>query len=193
MNKYCAGLFLVGISSAMMGMESTERKPTTSDLASLVRAIKRYDLVTVQQFLKKDPGLVQLCDSSGDTSIHVAVEAYSAAHIDNELFLSDDEAGDLERRSDRKRGAQEGILKALLESGADPNACDRAGDTPLDRLTKGTPLMLSVGTTNFRAVTPAHLLFYDRGAKTSEELKKERQALLKEPKKQQSGKRKRGK
>lgn len=144
----------------------------------------------LEKIIREHSDLINCRDKDGDTPIHVAIDEYNAAHIDHEPIYSDDESGDLERRSDAKRRKQEEILEALLESGADPNACDAHGDTPLDRLTREAPLMLRVGNTNFRAATPAHLVLYRYGGKSSKELEEARRAQLKAVRRK-SGKRKR--
>ena len=157
---------------------------------ALHQAVKEGRVDDVFRMVQAYPPLVSCSNALGDTSLHIAVKAYSDAVVDNEPVHSDDEWGDLEKRSDAKRTVQEKIFAVLLKAKANPNARDRNGDTPLDILTKNAPPVLHVGKTNFRSATPAHLLFYDYGGKTSKELQKERKVLLKKPKKQ-AGKRKR--
>jgi hypothetical protein len=150
---------------------------------ALHQAVKEGRVDDVFRMVQASPHLVNCSNESGDTSLHIAVKVYSDAAVDNEPVHSDDECGDLEKRSDAKRTVQEKILAVLLEAKAHPNVCDRNGDTPLDILTKNAPLMLRVGKTNFRSATPAHLLFCNYGGKTSKNLQEERKNLLKKTRK----------
>jgi len=128
---------------------------------TLIYAINQGNKGLVGEILKHHPELSNACDTEGNRPLHVAAQAYSEAHIDHEPVYSDDECGDAQKRSDDKRGKQEEIMGLLLEHGAKPNGCNARGNTPVDILTQGAPFMMCVGTTNFRATTPAHLLLYE--------------------------------
>ncbi len=164
--KFIALVWLMMTTHIGLGM-GTEK----FSVYTLIYAIEKDDPKLVERVLSYHPDLINSRDQDGNMPLHLAAKAYSAVYVDREF-------GDLERRSEAKRGKQEEILRALLDAGARPNARDAHYNTPVDLLTQ-------------KVATSAHLLLYERGGKSSRDIQEQRSALLKEDKMRQPGKRKR--
>ncbi|TET36160.1 hypothetical protein E3J61_01170 [Candidatus Dependentiae bacterium] len=91
-----------------------------SSFNTLIYAINQGNSKLVERIIHGHSYLINSRDQDGNMPLHLAVKAYSAVHVDHEPVHSDDEFGDLEKRSGAKRSKQEEILRALLDAGAEP-------------------------------------------------------------------------